>query len=69
MFEVINDLAPPFMRNIFTKKLNVVSINVTRSNSTFYNYNKPSTRNSGLETLRCFGPKVYNISARFQNKN
>ena len=64
MFKVINDLAPPFMCNIFTKNSNVGSDNVsanTRSNSTFYNYNNPSTRNYGLETLRCLGPKVYDM--------
>ena len=64
MFKVINDLAPPFMRNIFTTNSNVVSTNVlanTRSNSTFYDYNNPSTRNYGLETLRCLGPKVYDM--------
>ena len=38
MFKVINDLAPPFMRNIFTTNSNVGGDNVsanTRSNSTF----------------------------------
>ena len=64
MFKVINDLAPPHMRNIFTNNSNVGSDNVsanTRSNSTFYIYNNPSTRNYGLETLRCLGPKVYDM--------
>ena len=64
MFKVINDLAPPFMRNIFTKNSNVGSDNVsdnTRSHSTFYNYNNAITRNYGLETLRCLGPKAYDM--------
>ena len=67
MFKVINHL-PPFMRNILTKNSNLVSTNVsanTRSNSTLYNYNynNPSTRtrNYGLETLRCLGPKLYDM--------
>ena len=64
MFKVFNNLAPPFMRNIFTKNSNVCSDHVsanTQSNSTFYNYNNPSTTNYGLETLRCLGPKVYDM--------
>ena len=55
---------PPFMRNIFTKNWNVGSDNLsanTRSNSTFYNYNNLSTRNYRLETVRCLGPKVYDM--------
>ena len=64
MFKVINDLAPPFMRNIFTKNSNLCTDNIsanTRSNSTFHNYNNPRTINYGLETLRCLGPKVYDM--------
>ena len=64
MFKVINDLAPPFMKNIFTKNSNLCTDNIsanTRSNSTFHNYNKPRTVNYGLETLRCLGPKVYDM--------
>ena len=64
MFKVTNDLSPPFMRNIFTKNINLCTDNVsanTRSKSTFYNYYNPRTRNYGLETLRCLGPKIYDM--------
>ena len=33
----------------------------TRSNSRFYNLNNPKTTNYGLETLRCLGPKIWNM--------
>ena len=52
------------MRNIFTKNSNLCTNNIsanTHLNSTFYNYNNPRTRNYGLETLRCLGPKVYGM--------
>ena len=50
------------MSNISTRNSNLCTDNVsanTRSNSTFYDYNNPRTRNYGSETLRCFGLKVY----------
>ena len=64
MFKVVNDLAPPFMTNIFTKNANLLTDNVssnTRSRSMFYNYNNPKTRNYGLETLSSLGPKIYDM--------
>ena len=64
MYKVANDLAPLFMKDIFTKNANLVTDNVssnTRSRSIFYNYDNPRTRNFGLETLRCLGPKVYDM--------
>ena len=33
----------------------------TRSNKTFYNYNKPESTRYGLETLRNLGPKIWSI--------
>ena len=64
MFKVVNNVAPPFMTNIFTKNANLLTGNVssnTRSRSMFYNYNNPKTRNYGLETLSCLGPKIYDM--------
>ena len=64
MFMVLNNLAPPFMSNIFTKNTNFGTDNVssnTRSKPIFYNKDNPRTRNYGLETLRCLGPKVYDM--------
>ena len=58
MFKVINDLAPPFMRNIFTKNSNVCSDHVSANTRS----NIKNIRNiRTLETLRCLGPKVYDM--------
>ena len=62
MFKVIHGATPSFMSDIFTKKSNLNSENIssnTRSDSIFYNYFHPKTGNYGLDTLRHLGPKVY----------
>ena len=58
MFKVTQDLAPSFMKEIFT--YNEQSRN-TRLNSTFYNTVNPKKVNTGLETLRNLGPKIWNM--------
>ena len=58
------------MNDIFPRNDNSsenVSAN-TRSRSTYYNYSNPKTVNYGLETLRSFGPKVWNmVPQEFKN--
>jgi hypothetical protein len=64
MFKVVNGLAPPFMANIFANNHNLNTDNIsakTRQQSTFYNPVNPKTVNKGIETLRCLGPKIWNI--------
>ena len=62
MFKVINGFAPNFMKEIFRTNENIDSGNVsahTRAQSKFYNQNNPKKVNTGLETLRCIGPKIW----------
>ena len=57
-------MSPSFLQEIFTKNINLASDNVsanTRSKSLFYNYKAPKTRKYGLETIRCLGPKIFNM--------
>ena len=64
MFKVDKGLAPSFMANIFYDNANRNSENVsanTRSRVRFYNPSNPRTRNYGLETLRCLGPKIWEL--------
>ena len=62
MFKVRNGLAPSFMQDIFSTNKNVAGGNIssnTRAQSQFYNYSNPKKVNTGLETLRCLGPKIW----------
>ena len=62
MFKVINGLAPSFMQDIFSTNKNLEDGNIssnTRSQSQFYNPSNPKKVNTGLETLRCLGPKIW----------
>ena len=64
MFKVDKGLAPIFMENIFPKNENGGTDNVssnTRSKANFYNPSNPKTVNYGLETLRCLGPKIWEL--------
>ena len=64
MYKIIHNLGPPFLQDIISKSANLMSGNVsgnTRAKSLFYNYKAPNTVNYGLETLRCLGPKIYNM--------
>ena len=64
IFEVIKNIAPPPMSDIFTKSHNFCTDNVsanTRSNSIFYNAHNPRTRNYDLNTSRHLGLKVYDM--------
>ena len=64
MFKVVHGLAPSFMAELFVENRNRNSDNVsanTRSNSRFYNHVNPKTVNYGLESLRCLGPKIWNL--------
>ena len=64
MFKVKSGIAPTFMENIFSINENINSENVsanTRSQSQFYNPDNPRKVNTGLQTLRCIGPKIWDI--------
>ena len=64
MFKVDKCLAPIFMNDILSRNKNSFAENVssnTRLNSSYYNYCNPKTVNYGLETLRSFAPKLWNM--------
>ena len=64
MFKVDKCLAPIFMNDILSRNKNSFAENVssnTRLNSSYYNYCNPKKVNYGLETLRSFGPKLWNM--------
>ena len=64
IFKVKQGLAPPFMKEIFPVKENIFAENVssnTRSKEECYNPSNPMTVKNGLETLRCIGPKIWNM--------
>ena len=64
MFKVIKGIAPTLMNEIFSRNENAFADNVssnTRSKSIFYNPSNPKTVYHGLETLRCLGPKIWDI--------
>ena len=64
MFKVIKGIAPTFMNEIFSRNENAFADNVssnTRSRSILYNPSNPKTVYHGLETLRCLGPKIWDI--------
>lgn len=57
MFKVKHDLSPPFMKEMFT---NVGNVKGTRSGDTFARPNV-CTVNKGDQSLRSFGPIVWNV--------
>ena len=64
MFKVTKGLSPPFMADIFVKNHNLDTGNIsanTRSQSRFYNPVNPRTSKNGLDSLRCLGPKIWDI--------
>ena len=64
MYKVANGFAPSFMNDLFVENPNINSENVsvnTRSKSRFYNHVNPRTTKYGLESLRCLGPKIWNM--------
>ena len=64
MFKVIRGMATTFMNEIFSRNENAFADNLssnTRSKSIFYNPSNPKTVYHGLETLRCLGPKIWDI--------
>ena len=64
MFKVTKGIGPAFMGEIFTRNPNANPQDVSvgsRLKSTFYNPANPKKVNSGLETLRCLGPKIWDM--------
>ena len=64
MFKVKTGEAPTFMKEIFSINQNLNSENVsanTRSQSLFYTPNIPKKVNTGLQTVRYMGPKIWDM--------
>ena len=64
MYKVLNGIGPVFMNDIFVRNGSMGTENVssnTRSKSKFYNQSNPKTVRYGLETLRCLGPKIWEM--------
>ena len=64
MYKVTEGLSPPFMREIFPLNKNSSSGNVTgntRAKPQFYNTANPRKVNTGVETLRNLGPKIWEL--------
>ena len=62
MFKVEKGLAPIFMNEIMKGAENVSSN--TLANAIFYNSSNPKTVNYGLDTVRCLGPKIWQLVPR-----
>ena len=64
MYKVNLGIGPPFMEEVFSRNTNAnfadASAN-TRLQSAFYNPANPKKVNTGLETLRCLGPKIWEM--------
>ena len=64
MYKVFKGIAPAIMSDVFGKKMDTRSENVsanTRSQKSFYNHFNPITVGNGLETLRSLGPKIWEM--------
>ena len=64
MYKVSKMITPQFMENIFSINRNLDSGNVsanTRSKSLFYNPENPRKVKTGSQTLRCIGPKIWDM--------
>ena len=64
MFKVTKGVAAVLMEQIFVNNPSAYTEHVsanTRSKSTFYNCVNPKTTKYGLDTLRSFGPKVWDM--------
>ena len=64
MFKVIKGMAPAFMKDVFAIRDSALTESVssnTRTKSTFYNPSNPKTVKYGLDTLRCLGPKIWEM--------
>ena len=62
MYKVMKGIGPAFMEEIFAKKPKRTHDNAcanTRLKSTFYSTANPKKVNSGMETLRCLDPNVW----------
>ena len=60
MFKVLKGASPTFMNDILGKT-DIVEKSNTRSQSEFYNKGRTKTVNNGIETLRCLGPKIWDM--------
>ena len=64
LFKVANGITPTIMEDIFRMKENLSTENVsanTRSQSLFYNSVNPKKVSHGFQTLRCIGPKSWDM--------
>ena len=64
MYKVKYELAPSFMKDIFTQKDLVETeciANNTRNKTSFYHYLNPSSSTLGLESLKHLGPRLWKM--------
>ena len=62
LYKVSKGIGPPIMNEILGKNANSLNITVgSRIKSTFYNSHNTKKVNSGLETIRCIAPKVWDM--------
>ena len=64
MFKVYRGMAPAILHDVFNLKENSITKNIssnTRFNNAFYSSSNPKNVNSGVETLRFLGPKIWNM--------
>ena len=62
MFKVKTGEAPTFMKEIFSINLNTENVSAnTCSQSLFYTPNIPKKVNTGLQTVRYMGPKIWDM--------
>ena len=64
MYKVSKNITPQFMGNIFSINRNLDSGNVSAkscSNSLFYNPENLKNVKTGSQTLRCIGPKIWDM--------
>ena len=64
MYKVANGIPPAILKDIFSTNKNLGTNNIsasTRSQSQFYNPDRPRKVNTGLQTLRHLGPKIWDL--------
>ena len=62
MYKVVTGAAPSFMEDVFNLNKNLETGHIsasTRQQSLFYNPVNPKKVYTGLESLRCLGPKIW----------
>ena len=62
MYKAAKDIPPTLLKGIFRDNKNLGSVSSgTPSHSCFYNHVNPKNVNTGLQRLRCIGPKIWDL--------